>query len=82
VHRVSEPPRKGTHCCPINVYSPFFIWYTLVYVISCSLRTTKLISDSQLPIQGALGVEHKSISIGRIVNDMMIGIIFYGPIRT
>lgn len=38
------------------------VWYTLVDVISTSLRTIGWIDDSQLPIRGPPGVEHMPIA--------------------
>lgn len=43
-------------------YVILLVWYTLVDVISSSLRTFGWIDDSQLPIRGPPGVEHMPIA--------------------
>jgi len=42
-------------------HAMLLVWYTLVDVISTSLRTIGWIGDSQLPIRGPPGVEHMPI---------------------
>lgn len=42
------------------------VWYTMVDMISSSLRMTGLIDDSQLPIRGPPGVEYMTVGLSSV----------------